>query len=88
MARLNVRKTYKLYINGEFPRTESGRFYGITAKGGELPGPGEAEEIKRICHHTPPCWQDLDNARSGQGGNEYRSEGSKHLECGLQQQCE
>ena len=35
--RLTVRKTYKLYINGEFPRTESGRFYRITApKGDEL----------------------------------------------------
>ncbi len=34
--RLNVRKTYKLYINGEFPRTESGRSYPIlAAKGGE-----------------------------------------------------
>jgi acyl-CoA reductase-like NAD-dependent aldehyde dehydrogenase len=29
--RLSVRKTYKLYINGEFPRTESGRFYPIHA---------------------------------------------------------
>ena len=36
MARLNVRKTYKLYINGEFPRSESGRSYPINAKGGEL----------------------------------------------------
>jgi len=36
MARLNVRKTYKLYINGEFPRTESGRFYAVAGKGGEL----------------------------------------------------
>src|SRR3977135_1663744 len=36
MARLNVRKTYKLYINGEFPRTESGRFYPVKSKGGEL----------------------------------------------------
>lgn len=36
MARLNVRKTYKLYINGEFPRTESGRFYPITGRGGAL----------------------------------------------------
>ena len=34
--RLAVRKTYKLYINGEFPRTESGRFYAVTGKGGEL----------------------------------------------------
>lgn len=35
MARLNVRKTYKLYINGEFPRTESGRSYPVR-RGGEL----------------------------------------------------
>lgn len=35
-SRLNIRKTYKLYINGEFPRTESGRFYAVTGKGGEL----------------------------------------------------
>jgi acyl-CoA reductase-like NAD-dependent aldehyde dehydrogenase len=36
MTRLNIRKTYKLYINGEFPRTESGRYYAVTGKGGEL----------------------------------------------------
>src|SRR5256886_12811518 len=36
MPRLNVRKTYKLYIGGEFPRTESGRFYPVNDKGGEL----------------------------------------------------
>jgi acyl-CoA reductase-like NAD-dependent aldehyde dehydrogenase len=34
--RLAVRKTYKLYINGEFPRTESGRFYPVRGKEGEL----------------------------------------------------
>lgn len=34
--RLNVRKTYKLYINGEFPRTESGRSYAVRSKGGAL----------------------------------------------------
>lgn len=32
--RLAVKKTYKLYINGEFPRTESGRYYAVSdAKG-------------------------------------------------------
>ena len=36
MPRLSVRKTYKLYINGEFPRTESGRVYPVRGKGGEL----------------------------------------------------
>ena len=28
-ARLPVRKTYKLYIGGQFPRSESGRSYEI-----------------------------------------------------------
>jgi acyl-CoA reductase-like NAD-dependent aldehyde dehydrogenase len=36
MARLNIRKTYKLYINGEFPRSESGRSYAVTGEGGTL----------------------------------------------------
>jgi len=36
MSRLNVRKTYKLYINGEFPRTESGRSYAVKDKDGDL----------------------------------------------------
>lgn len=34
--RLGVRKTYKLYIGGEFPRTESGRAYPIHDAGGAL----------------------------------------------------
>ena len=34
MPRLDVRKTYKLYIGGEFPRSESGRSYEVVdAKG-------------------------------------------------------
>jgi acyl-CoA reductase-like NAD-dependent aldehyde dehydrogenase len=31
-----VRKTYKLYIGGAFPRSESGRSYPVTGSGGEL----------------------------------------------------
>ena len=34
-ARLDVRKTYKLYVNGAFPRSESGRSYLVTAANGE-----------------------------------------------------
>jgi len=30
MARLDVRKTYKLYVGGAFPRSESGRSYEVT----------------------------------------------------------
>ena len=34
--RLEVRKTYKLYIGGEFPRTESGRAYEVFGARGQL----------------------------------------------------
>ena len=33
--RLNVLKTYKIYIDGKFPRTESGRYYGLEDKSGK-----------------------------------------------------
>jgi len=36
MTRLNINKTYKLYIGGKFPRTESGRYYSVNNKKGEL----------------------------------------------------
>jgi acyl-CoA reductase-like NAD-dependent aldehyde dehydrogenase len=36
MTRLAVRKTYKLYINGEFPRSESGRSYPVMSADGEV----------------------------------------------------
>lgn len=36
MSRLDINKTYKLYIGGKFPRTESGRFYTINNKKGNL----------------------------------------------------
>ena len=34
--RIGVRKTYKLYIGGAFPRTESGRAYEVFGAKGEL----------------------------------------------------
>ena len=34
--RLDIQKTYKLYINGKFPRTESGRYFPINDKHGNL----------------------------------------------------
>jgi acyl-CoA reductase-like NAD-dependent aldehyde dehydrogenase len=36
VSRLDVRKTYKLYINGEFPRSESGRTYPALDSKGEV----------------------------------------------------
>jgi acyl-CoA reductase-like NAD-dependent aldehyde dehydrogenase len=35
MSRLNVLKTYKLYIGGQFPRTESGRYYSPVNRAGK-----------------------------------------------------
>ncbi len=35
-SRLDVRKTYKLYVGGQFPRSESGRTYPVHAPGGDL----------------------------------------------------
>ena len=36
MSRLDVRKTYKLYIGGKFPRSESGRTYEVTDARGQF----------------------------------------------------
>jgi acyl-CoA reductase-like NAD-dependent aldehyde dehydrogenase len=36
MARIDVKKTYKLYIGGQFPRSESGRSYVVNDAGGKL----------------------------------------------------
>ncbi len=36
MSRLAVNKTYKIYIGGKFPRTESGRFYPVELKDGSI----------------------------------------------------
>jgi acyl-CoA reductase-like NAD-dependent aldehyde dehydrogenase len=35
-GRIAVRKTYKLYIGGAFPRSESGRVYPVTSSSGDL----------------------------------------------------
>jgi acyl-CoA reductase-like NAD-dependent aldehyde dehydrogenase len=42
-ARLDVRKTYKLYVGGKFPRSESGRSYPVTdTQGAFLANPAQA----------------------------------------------
>lgn len=38
MSRLEVLKTYKIYIGGQFPRTESGRYYPLNDSKGKLIG--------------------------------------------------
>lgn len=36
MSRIEILKTYKIYIGGQFPRTESGRYYSLKNKKGEV----------------------------------------------------
>lgn len=36
MSRVEILKTYKIFINGQFPRTESGRYYPLKNKQGKL----------------------------------------------------
>ncbi|WP_150308516.1 aldehyde dehydrogenase family protein [Planctomonas psychrotolerans] len=36
MSRLTIPKTYKLYIGGKFPRSESGRVYEVATRGGDF----------------------------------------------------
>jgi acyl-CoA reductase-like NAD-dependent aldehyde dehydrogenase len=38
MSRLEVLKTYKIYIGGQFPRTESGRYYAVSDSKAKLLG--------------------------------------------------
>lgn len=35
-SRLDIRKTYKIYIDGKFPRTESGRIYPLKDTAGNI----------------------------------------------------
>ncbi len=36
MPRIEIQKTYKIFINGQFPRTESGRYYPLKNKKGDV----------------------------------------------------
>ncbi|MDQ3048214.1 MAG: aldehyde dehydrogenase family protein [Bacteroidota bacterium] len=36
MSRLEIQKTYKIFIGGQFPRTESGRYYPLNNKKGDV----------------------------------------------------
>ena len=58
---LEVQKTYKLYIGGKFPRTDSGRYYPLTNSKGRLLG--------NICRGTRKDFRNaMVAARSAQGG--------------------
>ncbi len=49
MAELEVRKTYKLYVGGEFIRTESGRYDPVRLEGRGDPAKSPADARARTC---------------------------------------
>lgn len=55
--RLEVLKTYKLYIGGQFPRTESGRYYVATNKRGE--------QLANVCLSSRKDFRDAVGAARG-----------------------
>lgn len=64
-TRLNVLKTYKIYIGGKFPRTESGRYYPLEKDG---------KTIANVCLGSRKDFRNaVVAARSAQGGWEGKS---------------
>jgi acyl-CoA reductase-like NAD-dependent aldehyde dehydrogenase len=64
--RLDVMKTYKIYIDGKFPRTESGRYYPLDSKAGK--------PIANICHSSRKDFREaVVAARKAQSGWASRS---------------
>lgn len=72
MSRLDVRKTYKLYINGEFPRSESGRSYPVMdARGRVVSRVAQASrkdlrEAVRAARHALTGWAGKSGYNRGQ----------------------
>ena len=59
-GRLDVRKTYKLYIGGAFPRSESGRSYPVAdRKGGVLARPARAsrKDLRDAVRAARAAWK-------------------------------
>jgi acyl-CoA reductase-like NAD-dependent aldehyde dehydrogenase len=56
MSRLPVRKTYKLYIGGEFPRSESGRTYEAQGQNVARASRKDARDAVRAARAAQPKW--------------------------------
>ncbi len=56
MARLPVKKTYKLYIGGEFPRSESGRSYEAEGHNVARASRKDLRDAVRVARQAFPGW--------------------------------
>ncbi len=58
--RLSVRKTYKLYVGGAFPRSESGRSYPVLDRRGEVlarPARGSRKDLRDAVRSARSAWK-------------------------------
>ena len=56
MSRLPVKKTYKLFIGGSFPRSESGRTYEVEGQNVALASRKDARDAVRAARAALPVW--------------------------------
>jgi acyl-CoA reductase-like NAD-dependent aldehyde dehydrogenase len=66
MSRLPVRKTYKLYLGGEFPRSESGRTYEAQGANVARASRKDVRDAVRAARAAFPKWADLTAYNRGQ----------------------
>jgi acyl-CoA reductase-like NAD-dependent aldehyde dehydrogenase len=66
MSRLPVRKTYKLYIGGEFPRSESGRTYEAQGANVARASRKDVRDAVRAARQAQPAWASMTAYNRGQ----------------------
>ena len=66
MARLPVKKTYKLYIGGAFPRSESGRTYVAQGQNVALASRKDVRDAVRAARGAAPRWAGMTAYNRGQ----------------------
>ena len=66
MSRLPVRKTYKLFIGGEFPRSESGRTYEAEGQNVARASRKDVRDAVRVARGAFPKWAGMTAYNRGQ----------------------
>jgi acyl-CoA reductase-like NAD-dependent aldehyde dehydrogenase len=66
MSRLPVRKTYKLYLGGAFPRSESGRTYEVEGANVALASRKDVRDAVRAARGAFPKWAGMTAYNRGQ----------------------
>jgi acyl-CoA reductase-like NAD-dependent aldehyde dehydrogenase len=66
MTRLSVKKTYKLYVGGSFPRSESGRTFDAEGHNVARASRKDARDAVRAARSALPAWSDMTAYNRGQ----------------------